>query len=77
MERFYFDNMTPIHSEKLSIENQCLVIISVIKEFYLFLFKTIIGFRKKDVRSVTIKYICCDKNTTFQHRVAQNNHLHW
>ena len=66
MEWFYFDNMIPIHAGKLSIGNQFLFIMSLIKSFSLLQFEIIMGSRKYGVSVVTLKCICCEKNVTFQ-----------
>ena len=66
MEWLYVDNIIPIHAENISIEQQYPVVMFMIKKNPFFSFETIIGSRKDDLRSVTLKFVCCEINVTFQ-----------
>ena len=56
----------PIHTARLSIDNQFPVMMSVIKPLSIFSFKVLMRDGKVYVRSVTLRCICCEWYVTFQ-----------
>ena len=73
----FFSNMIPIHEENIRIDKQFPVMMSVIKPFCLFLFKILMGSSDNDVRSVTLKCICCEWNVTFKPHNFMDQNLRW
>ena len=65
MEWFYFDNIMPIHAKELIIDNNISIMMPVIKKS-LSQFKIIMGSRKGNVSTTTLKFIYFEKKVTLK-----------